>query len=346
MTTILTVLFANVGSLLLFLFGVVAPLYLLLGAIGLTGFREVSRYDKYDSFYYKLNPLTKISLAVILTFVVAVTVWWIDAIIMIAILASYITLKNGKRKLFIGGSLAFVAAVGLAWSIAVNTPYTLVELAFYHQCVTSIDQATVARLFTPRWYWPAYYEIIGYQPVLTLQSLLYGLQISTRTATVLIAALVVIMTSTPSSIMKTFGKIRVPIQIVFSLVVAMRTVPRIFDALDTAVNVQFMRGYGYKGRGPLKVLYLAGAALTSIIPAMAFLFRGARNTAISADTRAFRAFNTRTSITSVTFSKADYVIWGVLVGLVLLAVFANIYGFGRGIPYSAVGSSCGSSFTS
>ena len=74
---------------------------------------------------------------------------------------------------------------------------------------------------------------------------------------------------------------------------------------------------------------------------MTFLFRGARNTAISADTRAFRAFKRRTFLKPFTFSKGDYAFFVLIAGLVALAVFANLYGFGRAIPYSAVGSSCG-----
>jgi energy-coupling factor transport system permease protein len=331
----------NVASLALFLFGVVAPLYLVLGAIGLTGFREISRYERHNSFYYRLNPLTKILLAVVVTFVAAVTVWWIDLSILVVILASYATLRNPKRKLLIGIAFAFSTMIALAWWWAVNTPYTLLELAFYHQCVTSLPTSEISKLFTPLWYWPSYYQILGYQPVLTLQGILYGLQISTRTVAVFIAALLVIMTSTPSGILRSFGKIRVPVLLIFSLVVAMRTVPRIFDALDTAVKVQFMRGYGGGARRPFGVFYLAGAALRGVIPAMAFLFRGARNTAISADTRAFRAFKTRTYIREATFSRADFGVWAVLVGLIVLAVVSNYMGFGRGIPYSAVGASCG-----
>jgi energy-coupling factor transport system permease protein len=78
---------------------------------------------------------------------------------------------------------------------------------------------------------------------------------------------------------------------------------------------------------------------------MTFLFRGARNTAISADTRAFRAYKGRTFLKPFTFNMGDYVFYGIIVGLVLLAIFANLYGWGRAIPYSAVGSSCGATAT-
>jgi energy-coupling factor transport system permease protein len=331
-------LVVNFVSWFLFLFNVALPLYLLLGAIGLTGFREISSYQKHTTFYYRLNPISKVALAIVITFVVAFTVWWIDLAILLGSLLTYITLKNGGRKILVGGALAFSSTVGLMWWWATNTPYTLLDYALFHECVTKVTD--ISNL-GPIWAWPSYFTIIGYQPVLTLGGIFYGMQVATRASAVFIVALILIMTSTPSQILRALRKVKVPILIIFSLVVAMRTVPRIFDSLDTAVKVQFMRGYGSNAPSFLKVFYLAGAALSGIVPAMTFLFRGARNTAISADTRAFRAFKDRTYIRPVVFSRGDYIMFGIIAALIIMTVVANMYGFGRGIPYAAVGSTCG-----
>lgn len=336
------------GSLLLFLFGIVAPLYFIFGAIGLTGFRDISRYEGHNTFYYRLNPLSKIAFTITVTFVVAVTGWLIDISIALIILATYLTLRRGLHKLLIGSALAFASVIGLAWTYAVNTPYTLLIFAFYHQCV-NVAPPTLSTpwlaLFTPLWTWPSYYMWLGYQQVLTLQGFLYGLQVSTRAAAVLITALILIMTSTPSAILRSLGKLKLPVVLLFALVVGMRTVPRVFDSLDTAVKVQFMRGYGTNAKRPLWVFYLVGGVISSIVPAMTYLFRGAKNTAISADTRAFRAYKQRTYLKPFTLGKADYVLLGITAGLIIMAIVANLYGFGRAIPYAAVGSSCGAGST-
>jgi energy-coupling factor transport system permease protein len=343
------VLVSNVGSIFLFLFGIVAPIYLIFGAIGLTGFRDISRYEEAHTFYYRLNPLTKIIFTITVTFVAATTGWYIDISLALIVLATYLTLRRGVRKLLLGSALAFSSMVGLAWLYAVNTPYTLLIFSFYHQCIT-VPPAPLSpqflSFFTPLWTWPSYYQYLGYQPVLTLQGLLYGLQVSTRSAAVLLTALILIMTSTPSTILRSLGKLKLPVVLLFALVVGMRTVPRIFDSLDTAVKVQFMRGYGVKANKATKVFYLVGGVLTSIVPAMTFLFRGAKNTAISADTRAFRAYKNRTYLKPFTLTRADYVFLGIVVGLIALAVVANLTGFGRSIPYAAVGSGCGATATS
>jgi energy-coupling factor transport system permease protein len=340
---------SNVGSLFLFLFGIVAPIYLIFGAIGLTGFRDISRYEEAHTFYYRLNPLTKIIFTITVTFVAATTGWYIDIALVLIVLATYLTLRRGVRKLLLGGALAFSSVVGLAWFYAVNTPYTLLIFAFYHQCITTPPvplSAPFLTYFTPLWTWPSYYQYLGYQPVLTLQGLQYGLQVSTRAGAVLLTALILIMTSTPSAILRSLGKLKLPVVLLFALVVGMRTVPRIFDSLDTAVKVQFMRGYGANANKGTRVFYLVGGVLTSIVPAMTFLFRGAKNTAISADTRAFRAYKERTFLKPFSLSRADYVFLGIVATLIVIAVVANFTGLGRSIPYAAVGSGCGAVSTS
>ncbi|MDE1857737.1 MAG: energy-coupling factor transporter transmembrane protein EcfT [Thaumarchaeota archaeon] len=348
---LLDAVWVNVGSWFLFVFGLVTPLYLIFGYIGLTGFRDISRYEEHHTFYYRLNPLTKIIFTIVLTFVVAVTAWSIDLVIGLVVLSTYLTLKRGLRRLALGSALVFASVIGLAWYYATQTPYGLLMYAFYHICVASVSatpqppSAAWMALFTPVWQWASYFTILGYQPVLTTQGLLYGMQVSTRAGVVLISSLILIMTSTPSAILRTLGRLKLPVVLIFALVVGMRTVPRIFDTLDTAVKVQFMRGYGAKANKVTRVFYLFGGVLTSIVPAMTFLFRGARNTAISADTRAFRAYKQRTFLKPFTFSKGDYVFFAIIAGLVALAVFSNLYGFGRAIPYSAVGSSCGATST-
>jgi energy-coupling factor transport system permease protein len=348
---LLDALWINVGSWFLFLFGLVTPLYLIFGYIGLTGFRDISRYEEHHTFYYRLNPLTKIIFTITVTFVVSICAWSVDLVIGVAILATYLTLKRGLRRLVLGSALVFASVVGLAWYYAAQTPYGLLMYVFYHICVTSVattpqpPSAAWAALFTPVWTWASYFTILGYQPVLTTQGLLYGLQVSTRAGVVLISSLILIMTSTPSAILRTLGKLKLPVVLIFALVVGMRTVPRIFDTLDTAVKVQFMRGYGSGANKVTRVFYLFGGVLTSIVPAMTFLFRGARNTAISADTRAFRAYKERTFLRPFTFSIGDYVFFGIIAGLIALAVLSLAFGFARAIPFAAVGSSCGATST-
>ena len=190
--------------------------------------------------------------------------------------------------------------------------------------------------FTPHviWVWPTYFAIMGYLPSLSTQAVLYSLQISFRIAPVLLSSLLLVMTSTPSTILRSLQKIGLPIPIVFSLIVAMRTIPRIFDAISLSINLQFMRGLGSTSHALVKPIYYIEAGLASFIPVIVYMLRGAKNTAISADTRAFRAFKTRTYLLPSTFGSDD-VIMGMIVALIICSAVVAIYlGFGRSIPYA------------
>ncbi|EQD27918.1 cobalt transport protein, partial [mine drainage metagenome] len=115
-----------------------------------------------------------------------------------------------------------------------------------------------------------------------------------RFTAVSLISLVLVMTSTPSQVLRALNKIGLPISITFSLVVAMRTIPRIFEYIDTSVKIQFMRGLGSNAPRVLRVFYMLKGAIYAIVPVIVLLVRGAKDTAISADTRAFRAYPRRT----------------------------------------------------
>ncbi len=318
----MNLLIVNVISWLLFFFGAAFPILIMLKAIGLTGFMKVTRFENYHTFYYRMNPAVKIILGIVVMAVAALTIWWIGALMTVAILLTYLTLKDGKRKFVTGFFLTMMTIIGTTWAFAPYTPYIILNEAFHSSALTSL------------WVWPSYFTVMGYQPALTVQGLIYGFQISMRFTAVSLMSLILVMTSTPSQVLRALNKVGVPISITFSLVVAMRTVPRIFEYIDTSVKIQFMRGLGSRAPRFLRPFYMLVGAINGVVPVIVFLVRGAKDTAISADTRAFRAYQKRTYMRPVTIGRADRMAFSVIVLVVLVTVIAVLMGFGRGIPYN------------
>lgn len=318
----MNLLIINVISWLLFFFGAAFPILILLKAIGLTGFMKVTRYEGYHTFYYRMNPAVKIILGIVVMAVAALTIWWIGALMTAVILLTYLTLKDGKRKFVTGFFLTLMTTIGTTWAFAPYTPYSILIEAFHSSTLTSL------------WVWPSYFTVMGYQPDLTVQGLIYGFQISMRFTAVSLMSLVLVMTSTPSQVLRSLNKVGVPISITFSLVVAMRTVPRIFEHIDTSVKIQFMRGLGSGAPRILRPFYMLVGAINGIVPVIVFLVRGAKDTAISADTRAFRAYNKRTYMHPVTIGKVDRMAFSIIVLVIFITAIAVLMGFGRGIPYN------------
>ncbi|MGP6220369.1 energy-coupling factor transporter transmembrane component T family protein [Caldiplasma sukawensis] len=310
-------------SWLLFIFGVTVPFYLILGAIGITGFRELTTYDNYNTFYYKTNAALKILLSFVIVIIAAYVVWWIGAIITVAILLSWITLKNSSRKIFLVSLLLFSTIIGTVWSYAPSEPPEIIALALH----------TSVKNFTTIWVWPPYFTIFGYVRELSLQSIIYSFQISFRFTAALVASLLLIQTSTPSQIIKSMAKIKVPIPVTFAIIVALKTIPLVFESFDSAIKIQMIRGYGPKRFKGIRVFYILAAGIRAIVPTIVHLFRGAKDIAISADTRAFRAYKTRTLYGVKKLGREDYIFATFIILAVTLSLVALLSGFGRAIPY-------------
>ncbi len=308
-------------SWLIFFFGVGAPLYLIFATIGIRGFKEITSYEPYNALLYRINPIVKIALSITVMIVAAITIWWIGAFLTIAILASYLDLKNGKRKLVIGMLFVISTVVGTAWGYAPFVTSSILSIAFsgYHPVVI--------------WTWPSYFSIMGYQPQLTLQAVEYGLQISFRTSSIMMSALLLVMTNTPSQILRTLHKISVPDSVIFSLMVGMKSIPMVFTYLDESIKIQMMRGLGSRHSRFLKPFYMLIGGIHAIVPTIIHLLRGAKDIAISADTRGFRATKKRSYVEDVRFTRADYYAVVIIVAILGIAGVAILLGFGRTIPY-------------
>ncbi|AEB95265.1 MAG: energy-coupling factor transporter transmembrane protein EcfT [Zestosphaera sp.] len=314
--------FHEVVSWLILLYGVALPVAVILGVVRLTGLKEITRFETGSGFLYRLNPITKVAFGVVVMIVASVTIWWIGATLTLAVSLLYLTMKDGLKKFGYLLALIFTSLVGSTWSVAPYVPDTILSMVFPNPSSYQV-----------LWVWPSYFLAMGYQPELTLQALIYGVQIGFRVTAVLSSALLLILTTTTSDIFRMFTKLRVPLAITFSLLVGVKTVPKIFELLDSSVKMQFLRGLG---EGKPRVLYpflFFYAGLQGIVPTMVYLLRGAKTMAISADTRGFRAFNRRTEMKELGFGREDYVTFAVIVGLLALAIIANYLGFGRSIPY-------------
>ena len=311
----------EVISWLIFLFGIAGPFYLILRAIGIRGFKEITSYEPHTTFFYRMNPLVKIVFSMTVMIAATITIWWIGAILTFAVLLTYLSLRNGGRKLYLGGLFAISTIIGTAWGYAPFATSATLSIAFpgYHPTIL--------------WTWPSYFSVMGYEPQLTLQALLYGLQISFRTAAIISSALLLVMTNTPSQILRSLHKFNIPDSIIFTLMVGMKSIPDIFGYLDESIKIQMMRGLGSSHSRLFKPVYMLIAGVSAIVPTIIHLLRGAKDIAISADTRGFRATKKRSYVDEIPITRLDYYALGMMGFIIAVAVISIFLGFGRTIPY-------------
>jgi energy-coupling factor transport system permease protein len=312
----------NLVSWLVLVFGISAPLALIFVLIGLRGFREVTKYDAHTTFLYRASPITKLVFVISCTVIAAITIWWISAALTVIVLGLYTTLKNGRRKLVVGLYLFITSLVGVAWGVAPYTPLNVLGQAFNTDTFHAI------------WIWPGYFSVMGYLPVLTLEALVYGVQVAFRFIPASLAGLLLIMTTTPSDLLRYLHRIRFPLPVIFALMVAIRTIPRIFEIFDSVMKLQFMRGLGAGKPRVAYPAYVLEAAVMAVVPTIIYLMRGAKYTAIAADTRGFMAYKTRSYLKETRLTQLDYKILGAIALMYASAAILIYLGMGRGIPYT------------
>lgn len=260
---------------LVFLVGATVPIFIAFGLVGLTGFRELTRYQAHNSFFYRLNPATKILALFLVAFSLSSASLWLGFAATLAILASYVTLEHGARKLALGLLFTIAVVWATVWGAIGD------RLAFVLNG-SLVGPPGVLDHYVPR--------------IVASDFAISG---------VFLLALILVMTSTPASVVRALRKIRFPNPITFSLVVGMKSVPTLLEAINSTVKVQFMRGFGSRASRVLWPFYTIAAVLLALIPSLIFVLRGARNTAISTGTRAFAAYKTRTYLTKPPFGAGD-----------------------------------------
>ncbi|BBG23341.1 energy-coupling factor transporter transmembrane component T family protein [Sulfuracidifex tepidarius] len=282
--------------------------------MGFKGFEKLTTYVEYKTPYHLLHPLTKLLIVVIVTIICAESIWWVDLIIGIASLYFYYLLR--RIRLILSFSLLQMIGSVLDYSYFVS-PVVLREI--FGNNLTII------------WKFPSYFVFMGFVPYLTLQAIIYSFQVSMRIWTMLMYSGLIFLTTTPSQIIRSFHKMKVPMSITFAITVGLVSLPRIFDTADTIIKLQLMKGIGYKKR--IKFLYNLRAMFESIIPLFIYEFKKAKTVSISAETRAFMAYKKRTYIDDITFSKIDKIVVTIMIAALIIDTYLVIVGMIPSIPF-------------
>ncbi len=299
------VLAHNGASWIILAVGIVAPFYILFKLLGFSGFTQLVRYAKGQSFLYRLHPLSKLVALFALSLALPELDWWVSALFDVLVLIAYLTLAGGRRKFRY--ALYLAAAIASSYILALSP-------RFDHK--VSSSGGILSDII---WVWPQYFRMLGYARTYTVGSFLFAVHSSLVAMTLPLAVLLLLQTNTPSEVFRAFSKLGVPSALTFSLIVAVRTVPAVVSAAESVVKIQLMRGLGSRFPSFIRPAFYLEAAIMSVIPVMVFLARDAKNIAVSADTRAFRAFPKRTYLTRSNFGYTDALLLVACVALLAVA---------------------------
>ncbi|WP_291999547.1 energy-coupling factor transporter transmembrane protein EcfT [Caldivirga sp.] len=330
-------------SLLYLLYGPVIVIYLIFKLIGFQGYMSLFRYVEGGSILYRLDPRVKILLSIVVTVVAAVTIWWVSAIIFMGVMVLYKLLTNVKDKLKVAVPLVLSAFIGTAWTESIFAPYNYLFALFHHVTFIYVFPQVFSGLGLTEGNQSATVIYLGHinNPVgITWEGVIYGLQISFRSVAALASGLLLIFSASPADILRSLEKSGLPIELGFTLLLAVSSVPKVLENSMTVINAVKARGVDIRprSRNPIEALIELGYSLRIVVMILVTIIiltlKDARQIAIAADIRGFRALRRRTYYKDIRMSRVDYVALAII--LLILAIGLYISGLpGMGaIPYN------------
>lgn len=332
-------------TLVILFYGPVLVVYLIFKLIGFQGYMSLFRFIEGKSIIYRMDPpRTKILLSIIVTTVAAITIWWISAIMFIAVMALYALLSNVKEKLRVALPLILASFIGTAWTESIFAPYSYLQIIFHHVTFLYVFPQSLAVLgITQGGSGTFYVPYLGYvnNPVgLTWEGIIYGLQITFRAVAAIASGLLLIFSTPPSDILRSLEKSGLPIELGFTLLLAVSSVPKVLENSMVVLNSLKARGVDFRPRSKNPIRFIAESLFIIRVVVMALVsiviltLRDARQIAIAADIRAFRAYRRRTYYRDIRMSRTDYIAVALLIALLVAGIYiSGLPGMGA-VPYN------------
>jgi len=296
-----------VADLLAILLILVAPalaFYLIWVVIGFRGFLSVFALRYSDSWLMKLDPRVKLLLAIVLPALASGLRFWESFVLLLGVLFLYLFAPDPLSKYRFMIPLILAIELPSAWLIALSFRgfFKAYSIAF-----------------------PAALRAFGVSGI-SLSALLFGLEINVRTSLALASSFLLIFTCSPSDLLRSLTKSKIPVEIGFALAIALTAIPKVMESISVTLEAVMSRGLSLKAK-PSSAAYpyfFAKALFLAVANVVILTIKDAEEFATSADLRGFRSFKRRTYYHDFRLGSID---WALIV--VLLSLWGiSIYYFG------------------
>lgn len=257
-----------------------------------------SNYVPADTFFHRLNPVTKIVWFVLMTILLLTQ----ESLIIIFILTIYVFLSAAASE------LTFKHIIRkLRWILLFVVISVVINVLF-----NAIPSEQEQILF---YIWDPYIPVRRLAVYFALRTSLWILALST-------CGLIFMHSTAPQDIVYGIRKLGLGYKVAYSLMVGLRYIPLIQDQTRSVVIAQKARGLDRKNSTSLKrtLAMIRDRMVTSLI----LIFRNAGSTAMSMELRGFGRSENRTNTYSIKFSRRDYLF---LIIMIILTAILIAYRF-------------------
>ena len=298
-----------ISYLLIFTVPLLAPLAFIT-LIGFKGLRHLFSYEPRQSPIHRMDPRLKVVYPVLIG-ILSVFLNWQYAFGLAAFtLLPWLVLRPSPQRARVVTTLAVVPVIGIIW-----------QQGLFH---TTGNQGHILYAFAPTLSW------LG-TPGLSSSGLVYGLQQGGRTLCAVLAALMVLFTTTPSEVVWAFYKFRMPARVGLAFTAALRFLPQLVERMSVLLQVVQVRGYDLTlprwwqvYRWPGYVRRAIGVLPILTIPLLVNALRQTAVTAMVVDARAFGSQPRRTSLRVHRVTGWDILGWLLLILVTAAVIVLNV----------------------
>lgn len=158
----------------------------------------------------------------------------------------------------------------------------------------------------------------------TVEGLLYGLGTGLKLASMIVAGIILLSTTTNEEIAQGLNRLGIPYPVCFAFSTALRMVPTIAETAATVIEAQRSRGLDFDSGS---ILERIRKYLPVLIPVFAGTFRKTDEFTMALDSKAFDPVGSRTSLLVLRMHNIDYFVLIVVLLALALSIVGNIQGW-------------------
>ncbi|MHA1651505.1 MAG: energy-coupling factor transporter transmembrane component T family protein [Candidatus Helarchaeota archaeon] len=273
-------------------------------------FTKIFKYKEKQTLIHKLDPRAKLFLLISLS-IVSIIIG--NPLFLLLIFLSTIPLWVLFRPSWIR-----IKGLIIAYSI-IGFGFVLTQGFFYYW-----EPKTILFVVIPPDF-PVLGPLTGGLYLYT-EGIFYGALQTIRILTTINLSLLLISSTHPSELLLSLNRIGLPYTLSFMVATAVRFAPTMLEEGNTILNAMKTRGFKTGGFHKFTALRLL------FFPLLNNTLKKARQTAIAADLRGFRAVEHRTFLKELNFTRGDYLLF--LFSFIYLAtgIYLSLIGYGAAAP--------------
>ncbi len=261
------------------------------------------RYVEKDTLIHKLHPIVKFVLLVMALLLVLLFTYSYSIIPLLFVIGFELLLWR------IGGIEYWRIALVIKILLGIFLFFIIVQGFLYRGGVTPLFAVGHFKLWE---------KDIG---EFTLEGLMYGLFIAVKILTVVLAAIIFVMTTSITKISELFRSLRLPYSFSFVLLSGLRFAPLVFKSFLDIKDAQKIRAFDIDR---MNIIVKAFKAYIPILtPLILGLLRKGMDLQISIETRGYGATKKPTRLEELSLRSKDYVMLIIIFTVFFMAIYLN-----------------------